>query len=236
MSMFNFAPLQNFNSKKLESEEGWVLTNYGKVIHNLLGKLSRTQRNIGTQSVYGKVERLSYEGNEHLFVLKKIDFKNNNSNRAHIFDTEITVGSKKNIGRVGPRVLAFRRTPFGGEYIMDNVEMGNATAIVKPLSKVRILLTPELSGFWDAIEGAMLDFHRITHGQHGDLHGDNILIVQIGKQRYIRIIDYGAFRNENEIKSKKLTNRKHYGLNVYNLGKGQQFIHNKNFFSKLKSK
>jgi hypothetical protein len=232
MSFFNtFAPKQNFSSNTLRKEDDWKLTKYGS--QSLLGKLSRTKHFIGTSSAFGKVERLSYDGNEHLFVLKKINFSKNNANRAHIFETEVNVGSKNNIGKVGPRVLAYRFTPFGGEYVMDNVEMGHANAMVAPLSQVKGQLTPE---FWKAIQKVILNFHLITRGQHGDLHGDNILIIQVGKQHYIRIIDYGAFRKFDKLKNKGTPVKKHYGLNVYNLGKGQKFIHNKNFFNLLKNK
>jgi hypothetical protein len=222
--------MQTYNSKLLRNEDGWKLTKYGSP--SLLGNLSRTPRFIGTQSVYGKVERLSYKGNEHTFVLKKINFSTNNTNRAHIFDTEVRVGSKNGIGKVGPRVLAYRFTPFGGEYIMDNVEMGHLNSKVIPLARVRKQLSPE---FWNAIEKVVTDFHRIARGFHGDLHGDNIIIVKVGPKYYIKIIDYGAFRNFSELKHKDKPIKKHYGLNVYNLGKGQKFIYNKNFFKLLKT-
>jgi len=223
MSFFNsFAPKVNYNQKTLEDEMGWKLTKYGS--QNLLKKLSRTGKKIGKLSVFGKVERLSHMGNEHMFIVKKIDFSPN-SNRSHIFATEINVGSKNNIGKVGPRVLAFRYTPFGGEYVMDNVEMGHSNAKVFSVANVKKQFS---LATWYSLRTLIQNFHKITRGQHGDLHGDNILVVQIGKNTYLRIIDYGAFRKSRELKSLGTPIKKHFGMNVYNVGKGQKFIQNKN--------
>ena len=228
MSFFNtFAPRVNYSQKTLSEEDGWKLTKFGS--QNLLKKLSRTGKEIGKLSVFGKVERLSYSGNEHTFVVKKIDFSSN-SNRAHIFKTEVNVGSKNNIGKVGPRVFAFRTTPFGGEYVMDNVEMGHSNAKVFTVTNVKKQFTLAI---WYKLHKLVQDFHKITRGQHGDLHGDNILVVQVGGKTYLRIIDYGAFRNSRNLKSLGTPIKKHFEMNVYNVGIGQKFIKNRNQLKRI---
>ena len=224
MSFFTSAPQINYSFKTLADEDDWKYTKYG--YKGLLEGLSRTGQRIGKLSVFGKVERVSFKGNVHTFLIKSVPGVNNN--RKHIFETEVKVGSKNNIEKVGPRILAYRYTPFGGEYIMDSVEMGNPNAKVFTFESVKRQIPLEL------VEGVIKDFHRITRGMHGDLHGDNILCVQVNGKTYVRIIDYGAFRTFDEIKAKGKPVKKHLGINAYNLGKGQKFMYNKNHFKRIR--
>jgi hypothetical protein len=145
------------------------------------------------------------------------------------FNTEIKVGQMKNINQVGPRVLAFRRLQGKGQYIMDNVELGDAKAKVYTFSQFKRAKIP---GFLDFFKNAVKRFHTITKGNHGDLHGGNILIVVNGKNIRVNIIDYGAFRTRKELLNARAKYR-HYNMNVYNAGKGQGFIYNSNSLKNL---
>ncbi len=118
------------------------------------------------------------------------------------FNTEVRIGSIRGIEKTGPRVLAYRTNSYGGNYIMNHAKMGVSRARIIPLSEVRRTLKPRM---WEKIKEKVRQFQKITNGQHGDLHGKNILIVQIprrhGKTKtYIKIIDYGAHRRFKELK------------------------------------
>jgi hypothetical protein len=246
--MFAFAPMINYgsgppikvnfaaknknvsfnNSKRpFASQSGWKKTEYGKNLD--FRKLVNTHERIGKLSKYGSVTRLSYDGNPHLYVMKTIPFTKVESHAS--FNTEIKVGQMKNINQVGPRVLAWRRLQGKGEYIMDNVERGVSTAKVYTFSQFKRVKIP---GFLDFFKEVVERFHTITKGNHGDLHGGNILVVVDGNHIRVNIIDYGAFRNRKELLNARAKYR-HYNMNVYNAGKGQGFIYNSDSLKNLLS-
>lgn len=222
-------PPMTFN-KTMGIEGGWKFTRYGG--KDFLKNITRTGKRIGEKSVHGVVESLSYKGNEFRYVIKKININpRNRADSVHMFETEVMVGGKQGIKKVGPRVFAYRITPFGGEYIMDNVQFGNKDAKIYSLNQIKRKLSPD---GWKLVDKTVDEFHKITKGMHGDLHGGNILfIVKPDGREYFRIIDYGAFRpNENlHYKKKGIPVLNHYGIKVYNFGIGQRFINNKNFLN-----
>jgi hypothetical protein len=232
-SFLSKKPMMTYNNT-LNSENGWKLTRHAP--KGILNRLSRTGgQRIGHDSVFGSVYTLMHNGNNSRYVIKHIPFKNNkNRDRKHIFKTEVKIGGIRNIGRVGPRVIAYRMTPFGGNYVMDHVKMGDSRAKIFSLADVRSQITPD---FWNKIKKKIKEFENITHGNHGDLHGDNILIVQSKKtgKTDIRIIDYGAHRTYKELKKKSFHSRKN-GLKVYNVGPGQKFRRTKNLIKALMKK
>jgi serine/threonine protein kinase len=199
-----------FGAKKptLANEDGWTLTGYGTP--KLLEKLYRTGESIGARSVHGTVRKLS----NNKFVIKKIPFTNNS--QKHSFNTEVKVGSKPRIAEVGTRVFAFRSTDSYGEYIMDRITKGVSVKNLRP---------NEYLHYKNKIQQKLNAFHAITGGEHGNLHGGNILILFEGNN--VKFIDYGAFRSTNELRKKK-PYQTFNGMNVYNLGQGEKFIHNNN--------
>jgi hypothetical protein len=221
------------NSKTMANESGWILTRHAPP--GLLKDLTRTSKIIGHPSVFGKVVQLSYKGNESRFVKKIMNFNPlTNTSRSHIFSTEIKIGSLPSIGRVGPRIVAYRLTPFGGEYIMDNVKLGMENSRIVSMANLGKRFNPKIL---EAIVKTVKEFQKITKGQHGDLHGDNILLVQPKEASvYIRIIDYGAHRTLKELKKIGPILKKHHGMNVYKPGQvGQHFVYNKNWLKKVTS-
>ena len=193
------------NSRRPFSEQkGWKLTQYGKDLNLDIKLFENTHENIGERSKHGTVERLVYRGNRHAFVMKTILFKSISSTQ--IFDTEIKVGQMKDIYKVGPRVIAHRRLQTKGQYIMDNVEMGSPHAKVHSLYKLR-----KVPNIMKSVYKVVEMFHKITGGQHGDLHGGNILVVKIGEKVYIRIIDYGAFKSLKELATSARKIRQKHG-------------------------
>lgn len=253
----------------IAAEHGWIMTRHAS--KTLLRHLVRTDERIGTPSVHGVVHKVlvASTGNDCQFVMKtvkiprqvvtgfslnfntlkpRINRENNRNkylNRVNSFKTEISVGSLKNIGEVGPRVYAWRITPTGGEYIMDNVQLGDCTAKVYPFARV---------GKNEQILKLVLDaidrFHKITKGYHGDLHKNNIQIVRLQTgQVYVMIIDYGNWRPmtvnmprnatppvyvRNKNKSLGLAVGMHQGLNVFFPGgRGTPFIRNNNMIKRM---
>ena len=198
--------------KTLSSEENWTLTKHA--YNKLLTNTKRTNTRIGVNSKFGSVYLLNTGNGKPRFVLKRIIFGypgNSGYNaRRHIFETEVKVGSM-NISRVGPRVSAYKKTPTYGEYIMNNVRLGNPKAKIFHFSQIKnqIIRNPNSIKL---VQNAINNFHRITKGQHGDLHGGNILLVQFEKSTYVMIIDYGAFRTNNEVLNKKNCGRKRLRL------------------------
>jgi hypothetical protein len=226
----------NNSNKEFSSQKGWTLTRYGRGLD--LKKLVNTHKTIGKISKHGSVTRLSYDGNPHMFVMKTIPFKNNNSRV--IFDTEIRVGQLKNINQVGTRVVAWRKLETKGQYIMENVE--KAAASTEGNEPVRVLTLSQFKHsnpriFENFIKGMFIDvlarFHRITGGDHGDLHSGNILVIIKGRKVYIKIIDYGAFRLRKNLVNRAKKVSRYYNMNVYNVGNGQHFIYNSNSLKNL---
>jgi hypothetical protein len=232
-------PSLNNSNQPFSQQSGWKLTKYGN--KTLFKNLVNTKKVMGSPSAFGVVERLSYKGNEHMFVMKTIKYKT--IGESAVFNTEIKVGQMKKIYRVGPRVIAYRELQKKGQYIMDNVEMGSSKARVftlhdfKKIMKEHQYSNSTVYNIWKNILGTIKLFHKITKGQHGDLHGGNILIVMNGQNLSTKIIDYGAFRTNKELILRgRPLGKEHHGLNVYNVGVGQKFIYNANSIKNLLNK
>jgi hypothetical protein len=235
------------------SEHGWTMTRHAT--KTLLSHLTRTNQRIGEPSAFGVVYKLmTSTGNDCQFVLKtikiprqivsgfslnfntlksKVNRENNRPgylDRMKTFKTEVSVGSLKNIGEVGPRVYAWRVTPTGGEYIMDNVQMGDKKAKVYPLAHIKMN-----EKILERVLGTVKRFQQITKGHHGDLHRNNIQVIKLpNKKFYVMIIDYGSWRSERALKSIGLPVSMHYGMNVYLPEKrGTPFIKNENMIKRM---
>jgi hypothetical protein len=224
----------NNSNKPFSVQKGWRLTAYGRGLD--FTQLVNTRQVMGKLSKHGSVTRLEYKKNPHMFVMKTIPFKSNDS-RA-VFDTEIKVGQMKNINKVGTRVVAWRKLGTMGQYIMENVEKvaanspGNDPVKVYTFSRFKQANPAVFNMFKSKFKEFLYAFHRITGGNHGDLHGGNILVVVKGRSIYIKIIDYGAFRTRRELtKARKVA--RYYNMNVYNVGNGQEFIYNANSLKNL---
>jgi hypothetical protein len=222
---------ENNSGRPFSVQKGWHQTQYGRGLD--FSKLINTRKPIGNLSKHGSVTRLLYEGNPRMFVMKTIPFKSNDSRT--IFDTEIKVGQMKNINQVGTRVLAWRKLRSMGQYIMENVEKvatGNEPVQVYTFSQFKHSNPKIFNAFKPTFISFLAKFHRITGGNHGDLHGGNILVIVKGRKVYIKIIDYGAFRLRQELlRAKKVA--RYYNMNVYNVGNGQRFIYNSNSLKNL---
>ena len=213
----NLAPRMVLNNSI--GGNGWTKTNYG---HNLnLSSIKRTEETVGANSKakFGTVKRL----NPGQYLIKKIifGFNRNSNSRRHIFNTEVRVGSLPNIGKVGPKVYAHKKTTAYGEYIMNNVARGRTNGVtVVPLALVYEKLSGHEStpGIWKIINKKIKNFQRIVRGQHGDLHGYNILLVQNNKGIEPWIIDYGAVRTETELRNIKSLGKNKFDVNVYKPG------------------
>ena len=142
------------------------------------------------------------------------------------------------IGTVGPRVLAYKKSPYHGEYIMNDVKFGQPNAKVYSLSSIRRKIKqPDRDILYKRIQNKINQFHNITHGEHGDLHSGNILIVsKPDGTMNVKIIDYGAFRTFKELKHKGAYLTKHLDMKAYNLGPGQKFISDKSWFNRISVK
>jgi len=211
----------------------WRLTRYGKLYPGLLSKVTRGRR-IGQKSVYGTVIELLYRNRrDSRFVLKSMNFpERSRAKRRRIFDTEIRVGTMRNIQRVGTRVLAWRYTPKGGEYIMDDARFGIPGARLESLED--IIQKGKLSqSLIRRVLQKVHEFHRVVGGEHGDLHGDNIMVVKKGDKTSIKIIDYGAVRSYHELRRIGRPVNTHGGMNVFSLGSGQNYIRNRNWLKKV---
>jgi hypothetical protein len=201
----------------------WKLTRYGKKIH--ISNISLGKQ-IGKKSSYGKVTQLLNKGvADARFVLKYIQFRNHT--RKYIFNNEVRVGSKRNIQRVGPRVLAWRYTRGGGEYIMDDVRLGNTRAKTETVQDLieRGGLTRK---FIQQVFKKVREFHKVTGGQHGDLHGENMMVVKSHGKTFIKIIDYGSFRKNSELTKLGKPYKHLNGVNIFKFDKGQLYVRNQN--------
>ena len=238
----------------LATEHGWHMTRHAS--KSLLRHLFRTDKKIGEPSKFGVVHRVLVDtGNKYQFVMKTIKIprqfvtgfslnfntlktkinRNNNRNKyldlVNTFKTEVGIGSLKRIGEVGPRIFAWRITPTGGEYIMDNVQLGNSEARVFPLAKVIDWVRSNPS-ILDNVLHTITKFQQITKGFHGDLHKNNIQIVKCPDGIYTMIIDYGSWRSKNTAFGKAVTT--HHGMNVFRpSNKGSYFIKNSNMIARI---
>ena len=202
----------------------------------LLGSLIRTGQKIGQQSVHGVVKRLSFKHESqsgravayvnNRYVIKKISFRQQKvitqgkeQPKLKWFRTEVRVGQMPHIEAVGPRIHAWRLVPDGAEYVMDNVELGDPAAKTFTFYQVKRRFG---NIFNDAVLKTLDMFHRITGGQHGDFHGENILFVQRGKRFDIRIIDYGSWKSDAETLGEALKG------NIFRLSNGRLFRRNEN--------
>ena len=187
----------------------------------LLNKLVRTSTRIGAQSMHGTVRELvdSSTGITNRWCIKTVKFRT--PEKLKWFMNEVRVGTLKNIEAIGTRIYAWRRRLDGAEYVMDNVEMGDPNAKTFTFYQIRKKYG---NTFNVAVARALDAFHTVTRGEHGDLHGDNILFVQRGKTFDIRIIDYGTWKSDNNTLGKPyITKMK---IPVYRLKNGRMFREN----------
>ena len=146
----------------------------------LLNSLIRTGQKIGNQSVHGVVKRLSFHGVDNRYVIKKISFRQQQiitqgmeQRKLRWFRTELRVGTMPHIEAVGPRIHAWRLVPDGAEYVMDNVELGDPNAKTYTFYQIK----KHFKKFFNpAVEQVLDKFHQITGGQHGDFHGERVLL------------------------------------------------------------
>lgn len=197
----------------------------------LLASLVRTGQKIGQQSVHGVVKRLSFNGVNNRYVVKKVSFRQQKvimqgkeQPKLQWFRTEVRVGQMPHIDAVGPRIHAWRLRPDGAEYVMDNVELGDPTAKTFTFYQIKKRFG---NMFNDAVLQTLDMFHKITGGQHGDFHGENILFVQRGRKLDVRIIDYGSWKSDAELLGDAIKN------NVYRLANGRLFRKNENMVAYL---
>ena len=226
--IYNLAPRKNRIGN--EPKNSWILTGQS-VPKNFLNNLERTNKILGSKSSFGTVSPLLYKGtNNSSYVIKKIPFLNNNIKNSHIrriFNKEIGVGSIRGINNVGPRILAFTRRPTYLEYIMNHAKHGNPNAVITPITQAKKIDVK----LWSKIIKKVRNFQRITGGEHGNIHGNNILLVTIpgNPKTFIKIIDYGSHRSHEELKNKIKESKKHFGMNLFSFKTGgQKFIHNNN--------
>ena len=203
----------------------------------LLDSLTRTGVVMGEKSVNGVVKKLkTIDGVTNRYVIKFINFKQQGVHfedqpRLRWFRQEVAIGQLPGIEGVGPRIHAWRLRPDGGEYVMDNVEMGDPKAETFTYHSMKQKYPRAFSA---AIARAVSDFHLVTKGQHGDLHGYNILIVKRrvnkGNEYIVRIIDYGSWKsNKNTSATLENTTNK---VPIYRLKNGKLFRKNENMLAK----
>jgi hypothetical protein len=236
-------PVTNYSNYvkniNMAEEGGWTTTHHAP--KDFLKRVTRTGKRIGSKSKFGTVSSLNYNGKSSHFVVKKISFAPinlaENKNKRHIFNTEVRVGSMNRIGAVGPRVLAYKKSPYHGEYIMNDVKMGQPNAHVYSLSNIRRRIKQrDREILFKHVQNKINQFHNVTHGEHGDLHGGNILVITRPNGTNVKIIDYGAFRTFKELKHKGAFFHKHLGMKAYNLGPGQKFISDKSWLNRISVK
>ena len=110
---------------------------------------------------------------------------------------------------------------------MDNVEMGDPTAKTFTYYQIK----RRFGNIYNSSVQQVVDmFHTITLGQHGDLHGNNIVFVKRGNSMDIRIIDYGSWKDDTEplVFLKTLNN-----VHIYRLSNGRLFRENKNMLEHI---
>jgi hypothetical protein len=197
----------------------------------LLAALVRTGQKIGQQSVHGVVKRLDFHGVLNRYVVKKVSFRQQKvitqgkeQPKLQWFRTEVRVGQMPHIDAVGPRIHAWRLRPDGAEYVMDNVELGDPAAKTFTFYQIKKRFG---NMFNDAVLQTLEMFHKITGGQHGDFHGENILFVQRGRKLDVRIIDYGAWKSDAELLGDPVRN------NIFRLANGRLFRKNENMMAYL---
>ena len=102
----------------------------------LLSRLVRTGDRIGAQSVHGVVRRLvdTETGSTNRWCIKTIKFWT--PEKREWFRQEVRIGSLPGIEEVGPRIHAWRQRVDGGEYVMDNVQMGDPSAKIVTIPQV----------------------------------------------------------------------------------------------------
>jgi len=201
----------------------------------VLDNTRRTGQRIGALSAHGIVKRLVNinTGIDNRYVIKFIKFKQQQvmfkeQPKLKMFRQEVAIGQLPGIEGVGPKIHAWRLRPDGGEYIMDNVEMGDPGAQTFTYYQIRRKYP---GTFNNSIKMALKNFHEITGGQHGDLHGENILFVKHDKSFTIQIIDYGSWKSDSNT-SETLENSKNI-VPIYRLANGRLFRKNQNMITEL---
>jgi hypothetical protein len=201
----------------LSKSKNWQVTIPGKI------KIDKIQgifpEKIGSESSYGSVYRIKYDGNDDQFVIKVMYFSNpivlQNGNikegkvqekEKNIFRNEVSVGSKQELytTKSGTRIVAQYLDRNYGVYIMDSFLRGDGTLKASQLSayilqkygkSCPIKSDPILT----MLNKSLFEFYKITGGYHGDLHQNNIVVVtkknsniKTAKPLYVLIFDYGA--------------------------------------------
>ena len=177
---------------------------------------------IGTASAYGSVYRVmaGTSWDKYVFkmmIFRDVDVKNGepkvgkiDKREVRIFDNEVSVGSHQELfdKNVGPRILAFyKNVEVGfGIYVMDSFVRGNQDLKSVTLGQYvdKYGCPRHTSKLIGKLRDTLFNFYTITKGYHGDLHTDNIAVIQNKKTNaiiHIFIFDYGAhvrFKNKIE--------------------------------------
>jgi len=141
-------------------------------------------------------------------VMKVMNKNEKTEKTEKIFDNEVSIGSLKGIGEVGPRIYGYKKTPTQLMYVMDNVakmnKCINCTAVTVNEYFGRNVCLSRKHPFYQMMYNTLVNFYTITRGWHGDLHGGNIMVIldQTGALKSVKIIDYGAhqkFSNGNNV-------------------------------------
>ena len=191
----------NFDIKYYDPSYPWKIANKKYPIPSELDTKQDVYR-IGEKSAYGAVYKI---GNDDKYVLKLMIFKDYDyiyESNFNIFMNEVEVGSVDNIEKAGPRIYKYFYNKYGGLYIMDNVLKGRKDHIMMTLDKYLrneygFYKCPSADNpLYSILRETLINFYNITKGYHGDLHGNNIMIVIDGDKKIvdIKIIDYGAHR------------------------------------------
>jgi hypothetical protein len=199
----------------------------------LLNQLTRTGVKIGAQSLHGVVKRLRIGTVDNRYVIKTVKFRQQKvllkeQAKLQWFRQEVAVGQMPGIENVGPRIHAWRLRPDGAEYVMDNVEMGDPLAKTYSFYQVNRKYP---GAFYGAVAQVLHNFHVVTRGQHGDLHGENILFVKRGPRFDVRIIDYGSWKSDRVTHMVPIVTNSN--VQAYKLNNGRIFRKNENMLGHL---
>jgi tRNA A-37 threonylcarbamoyl transferase component Bud32 len=115
---------------------------------------------------------------------------------------------------------------------MDDVRLGNTRAKMETVQDViqRGGLTRKLV---QQVFKKVKEFHVLTGGEHGDLHGDNIMVIKSGGRTRIKIIDYGSFRKYSELSRLGMPFKHVNGMDIFRFSQGQLYLRNRNRLRQL---
>ena len=153
---------------------------------------SVTTEKLGGKTTYGTV----YEfGTDKRYVLKKMKIIDDDD--MAIFKNEIRVGTTPGIQRVGPRIYGWKIDSDSGQYIMDNVLLGDSTLVATSLTAYIQKFQPKEDNIvFKKLKTTIRNFWMITKGYHGDLHAENIAVVAKPNGSVVRVMvyDYGSHK------------------------------------------